>query len=605
MVCAMPGIFGLAAILPHSSLAAEDYTKWSHSADLYMDTSPDGANVVTDVYDFPVLVRLKGAEFPFAQARKNGEDIRLSKPDGTHLAFEIERYDSAAHMAEIWVKLDTVKGNFKGQFARLHWGSAAAPSASSPSSVFAPANGFHSVWHLGGQFPTPRLNAVSGGADAVPVNYDNNESTEGAVGLADSLDGATSGDYLQVWDNFSNLDQGFTYSIWAYPTAVASHSRLMDFGNGSGVDNLILKREGSTQDLTFQSYNGTNRSFLVAKGALLLNQWQYFAVTVSSRSAKIYRNGALVASGTLTDPIGNATRADNYIGRSNWSADEYFMGKLDEPTLATTQRSADWIKLCYANQRTDQNLVSFTKPPLSCTVKFAAPADTSIPEAGSLELAGTADCASSYLWTVLSGPAPKILDPEVKSLHIYLPRVVRDTTILYRFSANFGTLVRTKDVAVRVVESIPEPALSMPASMTWNGQDSLLLKPTITNMGGIKSSKEPSLHYAWTLTGMTADTIWRTGALMLKSSLDQGSLNVGLCVDNNGSPACQSTRITVSRSTSLAAAEAAARASASSYAAKPAWDAAGRRAFRASDERTAEARAAKRKSGTLVPLVKP
>jgi hypothetical protein len=565
----------LAAMLATAAAAAEDYAQWTHFSELYMDTSPDGANVSADVVNFPVLVRLKGPDFPFAQARGQGQDLRFSKPDGTHLDFEIERWDSAGQAADIWVRIDTVKGGFKGRFARMHWGNTVVTGASAPGNVFQGSNGFVSVWHLGGKHPIARPNSVAGGLSAIPVNYDEDESCAGVIGLADSLDGNATGDYLSTYDSYSNVNAGFTFSVWAYPAAASVNARILDFGNGSGSDNIILST-GAPEDLYFDSYN-PGKSEVLAKGAVVQNQWQYFAVTVWGTTANIYRNGALLASGALTNPISGNARLNNYLGKSNWASDPYFKGKIDEPVVAKSPRSADWIKLSYANQKPAQNLVSFTPPPASCAAHFAAPSDTAMPEGGAIDLSGTADCAVSYLWAALSGPAPRILDPEVKSLHVYLPRVTADTSILYRFSANFGNLVRTKDVAVRVKETIPDPVLAMPTALVWNGIDSLLLKPVITNIVDVRASGEPVLHYAWELSGLNADTIWRSGALMLKSSLEQGSLKVGLCIDNGGTPACKSTNVIVSRSTGLAAQETAQPAPETAVSpSHRAWDVSGR-----------------------------
>ena len=116
-VSASASVFHLAAVLPAAQ--TQPYPAWSHSLDLYYDTSPDRVNLTGDVVDFPVLVRLTKAEFPFAEARDSGQDLRFSKPDGTPLSFEIDLYDPIAGKADIWVRMDTVKADYKGRLARL------------------------------------------------------------------------------------------------------------------------------------------------------------------------------------------------------------------------------------------------------------------------------------------------------------------------------------------------------------------------------------------------------------------------------------------------------------------------------------------------------
>lgn len=542
-VLTVASFFQLAIAIP--SAQTQPYPAWSHSLDLYYDTSPDRVNLTGDVFGFPVLVRLTNAEFPFAEARDSGQDLRFSKPDGTPLSFEIDRYDPVAGKAEIWILMDTLRAGYKGRLARLHWGNPAAASAGSPNDVFKGSNGFVSVWHLRGQFPTPRANAVAGGEEAVPVNYDNDEQTAGIIGYADSLDGGANGDYLQTWEPISDFSQGFTFSIWAYPAAATNFARLMDFGNGPARDNLSLYRGGTSDDLVFESYHNTAGSRVRAPGAISLNQWQYFAVTVTGKSARIYRNGSLIASDTLTDTLINAVRrSNNYLGKSNWAADSYFMGKLDEPVVAKTARSADWIELSYANQKADQVLVSFVAPP-TCQRRFGLPPDTTIAEGSLLALTATADCADHFQWSVLSGPAQRILDPEVMVLNLAVPRVSGDTLSEFGFTAAYGDSTESGVVRVSIKDVIPDPRFTLPAGLTWFGNDSLLLEATVENLAAIEGSTQPDLSYAWTLRGLEADTSWRTGGLLLKSAAGNGILTVGLCIHNNGPVICKETAVTV------------------------------------------------------------
>jgi hypothetical protein len=182
-----------------------------------------------------------------------------------------------------------------------------------------------------------------------------------------------------------------------------------------------------------------------------------------------------------------------------------------------------------------------TPPPAFCAAaNFGAPADTSLPEGASLVLTGVADCATSYQWSALSGPAPRILDPEVKALQVALPRVIGDTAIVYRFSAVSGGSVRTRDVIVQIRETIPEPAFSL-ADAAWSGKDSLLVQPNIENLSVIRASREPTIAYAWSLSGGAIDTVWKSGALLLRSAPGGSVLHVGLCLSNNGPEICRTT----------------------------------------------------------------
>lgn len=543
--------FGLLAFLIASVSAADDYSAWAHQKDIYYDTSPDGAGVTADVISFPVLVRLTAADFPFAQARGNGQDIRFSKPDGTALPFEIDSYDSAAGTAAIWVLADTVKGDSKGTLLRLHWGNPAAAAASEPGKVFSRSNGFAAVWHLGGRYQTARPNAVPGGMDAVTGNYDADEQVRGVAGYADSLDGGSPGDYLQTWQPFDSLSREFSFSVWAYPTAAAAWARFMDFGNGAGKDNLFLGRVAGSDSLRFENWNDTTGSSVTAAGAIVLGEWQYFAVTVLGKTARIYRNGVEIAAGELKDTIRAVARNSNFMGRSNWAADKYYQGMLDEPEVSGSARSPDWIKLAYANQRSAQTLLSFL-PPVFCEIRFGVPGDTTVPEGSVLQLSGTADCGDQFEWSWVDGIPLRILDPEVKSLSLALPRVAADTAVVLRFSAHFRDSVRSREVRIAIRNVAPDPQMTLPAELTWNGRDSLLIKPVIANLAALLASPFPLLNFDWKVSGPEVDTVWKAEGLSLSAPQAKDDLTISLCLDNGGTPICASTIVHISDPTGLA-----------------------------------------------------
>lgn len=534
--------------------ASDDLNSWPHSANLYYDTSPAGAGVGVFVGNFPVLVRLRASNFAFDQAMRGGQDLRFAKPNGAPIAYEIERWDSAGAKADVWLRIDSIPGNSQGVLARMYWGKAGAVSASDGNAVFNPAIGFEYVWHLGGAGTGARPNSVGGKPAATAVNYDGDESKEGVAGLCDSLDGNAAGDYLDVGDGYTELSPNLTISMWASPSRAAVWGRLLDLGNGAGMDNILFSRAGSSQDLVFQLYASSGQyatAELKAPGVLALDQWQLFALTVNGTAASIYRNGVLVASGTLAAPVSNLKRISNYLGRSNWGADEYFAGKLDEVELSHYSHSANWFKLAYANQKPDQNLVSFIAPTPQCAnPKFGVPADTSLAEASMLDLKGVADCASSYQWSAVSGPAPRILDPEVKTLQVALPRVAGDTTLVYRFTAVLSGVAQSQDVTVHVREAIPDPIFTL-ADAAWNGKDSLVLRPVIGNLSAIRACPEPRLAYAWTLSGGLADTVWESDGLRLDAASEGSSLRVGLCLSNNGPSVCRTATVTVTGTADL------------------------------------------------------
>ncbi|MBI2946817.1 MAG: right-handed parallel beta-helix repeat-containing protein [Verrucomicrobia bacterium] len=151
----------------------------------------------------------------------------------------------------------------------------------------------------------------------------------GGLGGAVELDGVN--DHVTLPSGQANYTGGLTIAVWAYPQSVGSYARFIDFGNGAGSDNIYLSRDGTTSGLRFKVFSGaTGGNAVVAANAIALNQWQHFAATLdSSGNVKLYKDGAQVATGTTLVPL-NVNRANNFIGRSNWTGDAYFDGAFDD-----------------------------------------------------------------------------------------------------------------------------------------------------------------------------------------------------------------------------------------------------------------------------------
>ncbi len=151
-------------------------------------------------------------------------------------------------------------------------------------------------------------------------------------------------DYVQLPEGFANFRSGITCTIWVKPAAVTNWARFFDFGNGAGVDNVFLTRNGTTANLTFNTYNG----LVTANNAITLNEWQFFAVTMTEAgNVVIYKNGFDIQTGSVGLPA-VATRTLNYIGQSNWEADALYHGLMDDLQIYNYALDADTLATMYA-----------------------------------------------------------------------------------------------------------------------------------------------------------------------------------------------------------------------------------------------------------------
>jgi len=115
----------------------------------------------------------------------------------------------------------------------------------------------------------------------------------------------------------------FTTAGWVYVRSYQSWSRLFDFGNGAGEDNIIMAVTGGTGGYPVYSV-GNN---LASPIQLPPNQWVQLASTQSGTVSTLYMNGVAVAVNNQ-GPESSVTRNYNYIARSNYGSDAYLDGKI-------------------------------------------------------------------------------------------------------------------------------------------------------------------------------------------------------------------------------------------------------------------------------------
>jgi len=144
----------------------------------------------------------------------------------------------------------------------------------------------------------------------------------------------------------ANMFNGdFTAIGWVYVRSYASWSRLFDFGNGAGQDNVLIAITGGPGGYPVLFANGGN---LGSSTLMPLNQWAQLAATQSGTTQTLYINGQQVAQQT-GGPEANVTRNLNYIGRSNWGSDAYLDGKIAQLRMYNRALTSDELVSDYNN----------------------------------------------------------------------------------------------------------------------------------------------------------------------------------------------------------------------------------------------------------------
>jgi hypothetical protein len=359
----LPDIIENVAVTPRVRTVLDTVTltpvsDWCCSRRVYLNTTASGADVAVTIKKFPVLIRLTNENFDFISARPGGADIRFVKSDNSSLPYQIERWDRVAGRAEIWVKVDTVFGNNNAQYFTMLWGNPDAKSEEGSAEVFDTAMGFVGVWHMN----EADSSAV---ADASGNRYNGRKygmgssAVQGMCGVAQRFDGMSQ--YIVLSNTASSkldfVENGnYSISAWVYAEALDSdfHSIV---SKGNQQYGLQLARDNVWQFFEFRHRVGWEgvESPAVAK------TWKYVTGVRAGNKQYLYVDGDLTDS-TITTTAGVANRitTDNvFIGRRTLDTTRFWNGMIDEVRACRWAHSVNWIKLCYMNQKQEDELVEF------------------------------------------------------------------------------------------------------------------------------------------------------------------------------------------------------------------------------------------------------
>lgn len=153
----------------------------------------------------------------------------------------------------------------------------------------------------------------------------------GKVGNAVVLDGSTG--YVSLPNDIVVDVADFTIAVWVNWTSAKSWARVFDFGAGTGRYMFLAPMGGAGVVRFAMTTNGSyGERRLDGTAALPTNQWTHVAVTLSGTTATLYVNGVAVNSSSnfIFTPWRIGETAQNWIGRSQFPADPYFSGSVDE-----------------------------------------------------------------------------------------------------------------------------------------------------------------------------------------------------------------------------------------------------------------------------------
>jgi hypothetical protein len=154
---------------------------------------------------------------------------------------------------------------------------------------------------------------------------------QGKIGGALGLCG--NGEYVSLPSGIADGLGDFTISAWVNPSQDSAWSRLFDFGTGTN-DYMFLTMSAGGGPIRFAITNsgGGGEQQINGTGTLPLNTWSLVTVTQSGGTGTLYVNGQPVGTNnnmTLT-PADLGATTQNWIGRSQYPADPYLNGAVDD-----------------------------------------------------------------------------------------------------------------------------------------------------------------------------------------------------------------------------------------------------------------------------------
>jgi hypothetical protein len=360
MISRFGGIVALSTLFAFVAHAQENLGTWTHMRTITLNTSSTGAAVSGTVTDFPLLVRLGSAQSDvFTQAKAGGADLRFARPGGPSLPFQVERWDTVAKVAEIWVRVDTVLGNNASQTVRMFWGKASATDGSNGAAVFDTAAGYQGVWHFNSSLDDATRNAYHGldngttdAAGAVGRGREFNGSANINLGMAPKMSTGDADRFtVEAWVNWSSIGTGGS----------DRYRTIINHGTANNADQFFMYARnpssgGEDPYYSFGYYTGSVSNNATNPGiASDAGTWVHVAGTYDGAEWRVYRNGVL---GGAAPKEGEPVNADVDWLIGSWGSSRYFLGSLDEIRFSNRVRGADWIKLGYETQKPGATAVS-------------------------------------------------------------------------------------------------------------------------------------------------------------------------------------------------------------------------------------------------------
>ena len=427
----------------------------------------------------------------------------------------------------MWVRVPRIKGNDR-QELRLRWGKADAVSKSNGAAVFNESNGYVSVWHLSG----PVTDAVG----ILSAKDNGTTDTTGIIGKARHFAGGQGIFGGEKIVHFPTGAQAHTSEAWV--RATVTNGNILGWGNEQAQGKVVMQFASPPHinvDAYFSGGNATSQTMLP------MAQWIHVVHTYSDGRAQLYVNGVLDSHVSEGGPMAIKKPAQLWIG--GWCNDYNFIGDLDEVRVSKVERSAEWVKLQYENQKPLQTLVG--TPPQPGSAWSVSTASLAVTEGKCATVSGQAGGALKVFWTLKTKGQETVVATDCFTYTVKAGRVSGTQNAVLTFTAIYPNGIKSKDIALTITEDIPDPVFTLTAPTTWDGRSAIELIPHVTNLSALQAKNAGEVKTEWSIADIAVTKEATPAKLLLTRAHKSGQLRVTATLSNGGQPLSQTVTLAV------------------------------------------------------------
>jgi len=292
-------------------------------------------------------------------------------------------------------------------------------------------------------------------------------------------------------DVVSNLNN-FAITAWVNVSRLTDWARIFDFGSGTSAYMFLAPQSGSGT-LRFAittSGNGAEQQ-INASAALPMGGWHHIGVTLNNGMGVLYLDGVAVGtnSAMTLSPSSLGATSQNWIGRSQFSADPYLTGVVDDFRI-------------YSGALSPGEVATFLTPLMPPTGLSATPGDSQ----ATLTWNASANADGYVIASSTNSGGPYVLKAtNLVGLAFTDTKVQNGVTYYYVVSATnaVGGSANSPPASVRPVSMTP-PSLAL----TFSGGQLQFTWP-VTHTGWHLQVQTNSLGTNWfNLSGTQSTNLW-------------------------------------------------------------------------------------------------